>query len=52
MTDILAFSSNFLLVPIDLNQADRLGQTVLHFAAKLGFPQLCSYLIELGASPN
>ena len=51
MTDILAFSSNFLEVPIELNQADRLGQTVLHFAAKLGFPQLCSYLVELGASP-
>ena len=38
VTDILAFSSNFLEVAIDLNETDRLGQTVLHLAAKLGFP--------------
>lgn len=37
ISEILAFSTSFMEVAIDLNDADRLGQTVLHFAAKLGF---------------
>ena len=37
ISEILAFSTSFMQVAIDLNDADRLGQTVLHFAAKLGF---------------
>jgi ankyrin repeat protein len=45
--DILTLNEIYQEKKVDLNSVDRLGQSVLHFAAKLGFAQVCDFLLKL-----